>query len=47
MSEFKELYKIFKKNYKDDRDHKKHLEFDEDNNLFWLIWGDESLYELS
>ena len=46
MSEFKELYNVFARNYKTDEDYTPYLEFDDEHNLFWLMWGDDSLYEL-
>lgn len=46
MSEFKELYNVFARNYKTDEDYTQYLEFDDEHNLFWLMWGDDSLYEL-
>ncbi len=44
MSDFEDLYKVFIL-YKSDIRYRKYLEFDDDNNTFWLMWGDDSTYE--
>ena len=47
MSEFKELYKAFYNNLHTNQlqiNDLKYLEFDEDTNVFWLVWADKSWY---
>ena len=45
MSEFEELYSVFYKSILNSPRNKKYLEFDAESKSFWLVWGDESLYE--
>ena len=44
MSKFEELYKVFM-SYKFNDKFNKYLEYDDANKTFWLVWGDDSLYE--
>lgn len=47
MSEFKELYKAFYNNLQTNQlqiNDLKYLEFDENTNVFWLVWADKSWY---
>ena len=46
MSKFPNLYKAFsEKMYSDLEQNLIYLEFDQENNLFWLVWADDITYD--